>query len=108
MVPLTTVPLIIPGKSTVNSRELIKHHYVELVPEMVKRGVKRNQFNALYWLLAKDYEGNRGEWDHLKEDFYKLEAFAQPPTKNIDPGLILLGDGTRIITKSAKYPETIA
>jgi len=88
------------GKSKVNSKELDSHWFADIASQ--KRG------DALYWLLGNDYEACRGDWDHLKEDFYKLEAFAEPPTKNIDPGSMLLQDGTTIVTKSAKYPEKIA
>jgi len=58
--------------------------------------------------LGEDYSACRGEWDYLVEDFQKLEVLARPPTKNIDPGEIVLQDGTRAITKSARYPEKIA
>lgn len=85
------------GKSKVNSKELITHWYIDY-----------DKKDKLYWLLGQDYEATRGEWDHLREDFYKLEVLAEPPTKNIDPGSMLLKDSTRIVTKSAKYPEKIA
>ena len=88
------------GKSRTNAMELISHWFAEVAARKGKR--------ALYWLLGNDYEGCRGEWDHLVENFQKLEVLAEPPTKNIDPGLIHLQDGTKIVTKSAKYPEKIA
>ena len=87
------------GKSLVQSKELLKHWFTEALPYGKK---------ALYWLLGNDYEACRGEWEHIVEDFQKLEVLAKPPTKNIDPGEIVLQDGTRIITKSARYPEKIA
>ena len=62
----------------------------------------------MYWLLGNDYESCRGEWEYIADDFRKLELLAAAPTKNIDPGEILLQDGTKIITKSARYPEKIA
>jgi len=85
------------GKSLVNVRELVTDWFCNI-----------DKPNKLYWLLGKDYEGTRGEWEHLVEDFKKLAMLASPPTKNIDPGLMLLKDGTRIVTKSAMYPEKIA
>jgi len=88
------------GKSKVNSKELLSHYAWGIL------GLKRK--NALYWLLGNDYEACRGEWEHIVEDFQKLELMDCPPTKNIDPGEIKLQDGTRIITKSARYPEKIA
>ena len=88
------------GKSKFNAEELVKHWFTEVAPY--------EDTKALYWLLGDDYEACRGEWEHIVEAFQKLEMLAAPPTKNIDPGLILLQDGTRIITKSARYPEKIA
>lgn len=88
------------GKSKVNSKELLYHWWVDIAAFKKK--------NALYWLLGNDYEACRGEWEHIVEDFVRLELLAAPPTKNIDPGELILKDGTRIHTKSAKYPEKIA
>ena len=90
------------GKSKVNSKELLYHWFITPPP------VGKSKKDALYWLLGNDYEACRGEWEHIVEDFQRLELLAAPPTKNIDPGEILLQDGTRIITKSARYPEKIA
>jgi len=87
------------GKSKVNSKELLYHWFVEVASKKGK---------GLYWLLGNDYEACRGEWEHIVEDFQKIEVLAKPPTKNIDPGEILLQDGTQILTKSARYPEKIA
>lgn len=91
------------GKSKVNSKELLYHWYTT-PPPVDAKGKK----NSLYWLLGNDYEACRGEWEHIVEDFQRLEILACPPTKNIDPGEIKLQDGTSIITKSARYPEKIA
>lgn len=87
------------GKSKVNSKELLAHYAWDFLAEKKKGG--------LYWLLGNDYEATRGEWEHIVEDFQKLELI-KSVTKNIDPGEIELGDGTKIITKSARYPEKIA
>ena len=87
------------GKSKVESKELLCHYAWDIL------GQKKE--NALYWLLGNDYEACRGEWEHIVEDFQKLELIKNV-TKNIDPGEIELKDGTRIVTKSARYPEKIA
>lgn len=86
------------GKSMVDSKELLSHWFIDIAAIKSK---------ALYWMLGSDYEACRGEWEHTSEDFTKLELIASI-TKNIDPGEILLKDGTKIVTKSAKYPEKIA
>lgn len=92
------------GKSETNEKELLKHWYTDIAG----LPLESKKPKALYWLLGDDYAACRGEWDYLVEDFTKLEILARPPTKNIDPGEILLQDGTRIVTKSARYPEKIA
>ena len=63
--------------------------------------------NALYWLVAADYERTRAEFEYLAEDFARLGILAEV-SKRIDPGKIVLADGTRIETKSAKDPRTLA
>jgi len=95
------------GKSKVNSKELLFHWYTDININYSLIYEKKLS-PALYWLLGNDYEACRGEWEHIADDFMKLEALAVPPTKNIDPGEMILKDGTKIITKSAKYPEKIA
>ena len=87
------------GKSKVNSKELLSHYAWDFLAEKKRDG--------LYWLLGNDYEACRGEWEHILADFQTLELI-KSVTRNIDPGEILLTDGTRIITKSARYPEKIA
>ena len=62
---------------------------------------------GLYWLVAADYERTRAEFEYLSEDFAKLGILAEV-TKRVDPGRIVLADGTRIETKSAKDPRTLA
>jgi hypothetical protein len=62
---------------------------------------------GLYWLVAADYERTRAEFDYLVEDFAALGVLAEV-TKRVDPGRIILADGTRIETKSAKDPRTLA
>ena len=88
------------GKSVVGEKELAKHYWTDILAQSKK--------NALYWLIGANYSGCRGEWNYAVEDFTKLEILARPPTRDIDPGEIVLQDGTRIVTKSARYPEMIA
>ena len=62
---------------------------------------------GLYWLVAADYERTRAEFDYLIQDFATLGILAEA-SKRVDPGRIVLADGTRIETKSAKDPRTLA
>ena len=62
---------------------------------------------GLYWLVAADYERTRAEFDYLVQDFATLGILAEV-SKRVDPGRIILADGTRIETKSAKDPRTLA
>ena len=62
---------------------------------------------GLYWLVAADYERTRAEFDYLVQDFASLGVLAEV-SKRVDPGRIILVDGTRIETKSAKDPRTLA
>ena len=62
---------------------------------------------GLYWLVAADYERTRAEFEYLVEDFAKLGVLKES-SKRVDPGRIVLADGTRIETKSAKDPRTLA
>jgi len=97
------------GKSKVNSKELLTRWFIDIAaPNDILWKTQKRLKGGLYWLLGNDYEATRGEWEHIVEDFQKLEQLASPPTKNIDPGELVLRDGTRIVTKSARYPEKIA
>ena len=62
---------------------------------------------GLYWLVAADYERTRAEFTYLAEDFEKLGVLKEV-SKRVDPGHITLVDGTRVETKSAKDPRTLA
>ena len=62
---------------------------------------------GLYWLVAADYERTRAEFEYLVEDFGTLGVLSEA-SKRVDPGKIVLADGTRIETKSAKDPRTLA
>ena len=62
----------------------------------------------LCWLVASDYEGTRAEFEYIKDDFETLGLVApNGVTKRLDPGSIVLADGSRIETKSAKDPRTL-
>jgi len=62
---------------------------------------------GLFWLVAADYERTRAEFEYLVEDFAAL-GLLKEATKRVDPGKIVLADNTRIETKSAKDPRTLA
>ena len=62
---------------------------------------------SLYWLVAADYDRTRREYEYLAADMGQLHLLAAA-TKRVDPGMITLKDGSRIVTKSAKDPRTLA
>ena len=62
---------------------------------------------GLFWLVAADYERTRAEFEYLVEDFGNL-GLLKEASKRVDPGRIILADDTRIETKSAKDPSTLA
>ena len=62
---------------------------------------------GLYWLVAADYERTRAEFEYLLQDFSML-GILKEASKRVDPGYLVLADGTRIETKSAKDPRTLA
>lgn len=75
-----------------------------------KFGVKRiiqKEGPSLIWLVAADYERTRAEFQYLEADFRKMGQVKRV-SKRIDPGFIELFDGTRIETKSARDPRTLA
>ena len=82
------------GKSMVASKFLLQKFLEDESP-------------GLYWLVAADYERTRAEFEYLTQDFAKL-GILREVTKRVDPGRIVLADGTRIETKSAKDPRTLA
>ena len=82
------------GKSLVASKYLLSRF-----AETEERG--------LYWLVAADYERTRAEFEYLLADFSAL-GILKEASKRVDPGHLLLADGTRIETKSAKDPRTLA
>jgi len=82
------------GKSLVASKYLLSRF-----AETEERG--------LYWLVAADYERTRAEFEYLLQDFSML-GILKEASKRVDPGHLTLADGTRIETKSAKDPRTLA
>jgi hypothetical protein len=82
------------GKSLIASKYLLSRF-----AETEERG--------LYWLVAADYERTRAEFEYLLQDFSTL-GILKEASKRVDPGHLLLADGTRIETKSAKDPRTLA
>ena len=62
---------------------------------------------GLFWLVAADYERTRAEFEYLTDDFARL-GLLKEASKRVDPGHLVLADGTRIETKSAKDPRTLA
>jgi len=82
------------GKSLVASKYLLSRF-----TETEERG--------LYWLVAADYERTRAEFEYLLQDFSSL-GILKEASKRVDPGHLTLADGTRIETKSAKDPRTLA
>tara|TARA_Y100001951_G_scaffold100546_1_gene104109 strand:- start:1734 stop:3092 length:1359 start_codon:yes stop_codon:yes gene_type:complete len=82
------------GKSMVASKYLIAR-FLE------------NDEPGLYWLVAADYERTRAEFEYLVQDFASM-GLLKEASKRVDPGKIILADDTRIETKSAKDPRTLA
>jgi len=82
------------GKSMVASKFLLQRFLTD-------------ESTGLYWLVAADYERTRAEFEYLSQDFAKIGILAEV-SKRVDPGRIILSDGTRIETKSAKDPRTLA
>ena len=82
------------GKSMIAAKYLLGR-----VVETEKKG--------LYWLVAADYERTRAEFEYLLQDFSTL-GILKEASKRVDPGHLTLSDGTRIETKSAKDPRTLA
>lgn len=59
-----------------------------------------------YWLVGVDYNETEREFAFLKEDFTYL-GLLKKATDRVDPGYMILHDGTRIETKSAKDPSRL-
>lgn len=88
------------GKSMLASKVLLKRQFMD-------EGGLEGEEPLLYWLIAADYNRTRREFEYIASDFGQLGMLAHV-SPNVDPGYILLKDGTRIETKSAKDPRTIA
>jgi len=83
------------GKSMVASKYLLSRIYAV------------DERPGLYWLVAADYERTKAEFEYLVQDLSSMNVL-KSATKRVDPGSIELNDGTRIETKSAKDPRTLA
>lgn len=103
------------GKSVVASLFLIRK-YFELPRKrwagrqagVSKRGRKtRPERPPLYWLVGATYGETEREFRYLEEWFGALGLLAKV-TKRVNPGRIVLKDGTRIETKSAVDPRTLS
>jgi len=84
------------GKSVVASKYLLSHVFDTETDEP-----------GLYWLVGADYAQTEREFHYLVEDFEKLHLLKYA-SKRVDPGQMILQDGTRIVTKSAKDPRKLA
>jgi hypothetical protein len=58
-------------------------------------------------LVGSDYAQTEREFHFLVEDFERL-GLLKYASKRVDPGQMVLQDGTRIVTKSAKDPRKLA
>ena len=86
------------GKSMIASKYLLYQYFLH----------DEETYGAgLYWLVAADYERTRAEFEYLRDNFTELGLLAEC-SKRVDPGYILMKDGTRIETKSAKDHRTLA
>lgn len=99
------------GKSVVAALFLIRKHF-ELTARRstgaTKRGRKtRSHRPALYWLVGATYGETEREFRYLEEWFGALDMLAKS-TKRVNPGRIVLKDGTRIETKSAVDHRTLS
>ena len=86
------------GKSMIASKYLLYQYFLH---------DKKLYGPALYWLVAADYERTRAEFEYLRDNFTELGLLSEC-SKRVDPGHILMKDGTRIETKSAKDHRTLA
>lgn len=103
------------GKSVVASLFLILK-YMEL-PTISTAGVEsdtpvrgvgvKSPNPALYWLVGATYGETQREYGYLAEWFGALDLLAES-TKGVDPGRIVLLDGTRIETKSGVDHRTLS
>lgn len=63
---------------------------------------------GLYWLVGEDYMQTYREFEYLREDFNRLGILdAKKTSGRVDPGRMVLSDGTRIETRSAKDPTKL-
>ncbi len=103
------------GKSVVASLFLIRK-YFELMAVRSGEGSAgvtkpddkaRPQRPPLYWLVGATYGETQREFRYLEEWFGALDMVVES-TKGVDPGRIVLSDGTRIETKSGVDHRTLS
>jgi hypothetical protein len=90
------------GKSVVTAKDIEVHMAADKA-----NAEKTDKHDLLYWLVAADYDRTRREFGYLVDDFATL-GLLKSATKRVDPGEIILLDGTIIRTKSARDPRTLA
>ncbi len=103
------------GKSVVASMFLVEKHF-ELLADREAEGpvgiqdrvdrVRRGS-PPLYWLVGATYGETEREFRYLEEWFGALGMVVES-TKGVDPGRIVLSDGTRIETKSGVDHRTLS
>ena len=103
------------GKSVVASLFLIRKYFELTSARSVEGSVAkarpggraRPHSPPLYWLVGATYDETQREFRYLAEWFGTLNLLAEA-TKRVDPGRIVLSDGTRIETKSAIDHRTLS
>ena len=103
------------GKSVVASLFLIRKYFELTSARSVEGSVAkarpggraRPHSPPLYWLVGATYGETQREFRYLAEWFGTLNLLAEA-TKRVDPGRIVLSDGTRIETKSAIDHRTLS
>ncbi len=102
------------GKSIAASFFLVQK-YFELPSTSLKQRISRtkqepageSQKPALYWLVGATYGETRREFQYLAEWFDALDLLSETSNR-VDPGHIILSDGTRIETKSGVDHRTLS
>ena len=103
------------GKSVVASLFLIRKYFEMMAVRSGEgsAGVTRPDDEArpqrppLYWLVGATYGETQREFRYLEEWFGALNM-VEESTKGVDPGRIVLSDGTRIETKSGVDHRTLS
>ncbi len=103
------------GKSVVASLFLIRKYFELMAVRSGEGSVgmatpddkTRRQSPPLYWLVGATYGETQREFRYLEEWFGALNLLEES-TKGVDPGRIVLTDGTRIETKSGVDHRTLS